>query len=138
MPKLAITISPPSRQKYIHHVNPNRLQYDDDKNQIKSILSYNKIYNYIIFPELDEKGRLHYHGILNLTHTHYTRFHKHAIHKLKQIGFVDITIIKEFINNIRQCIYMQKDWGTTKTILDISYPIIPRRDKAIFQCPKDI
>lgn len=138
MPKLALTISPPPRVKYLTNVNPNRCLYDDDKTQIKSILSYNKIYTYIIFPELDEKGRLHYHGILNLTHTQYTRFHKHAIHKLKQIGFVDITIIKEFINNMRYCLYMSKDWGTTKHILDISYPIIPRRDKSLFYCPKDI
>lgn len=129
MPKIAITISPPNRTKYIHHVNPLRLQYDEDKDQIKSILSYNKIYKYIIYPELDEKGRLHYHGIIDLDNTRYIRFHKHAIHKLRQLGFVDITIIKQFINNLRQCIYMSKEWGSTSKILDISYPIIIRRDK---------
>lgn len=130
MPKLAITISPPTRQKYLCNSNPNRMQYDDDKAIIKSVLSYNKIYKYIIFPEFDEKGRLHYHGIIDLDNTRYIRFHKHAIHKLKQIGFVDISLLKEFKNNLRQCIYMQKDWGMTKQILDISYPILHRRDKA--------
>jgi len=114
------------------------MQYDEDKSQIKSILSYNKIYTYIIFPELDEKGRLHYHGILDLNNTCYTRFHKHAIHKLRQLGFVDISVLKSFENNLRYCIYMMKDWGNTKVILDISYPIIHRRDKAYVNVPKGV
>lgn len=137
MPKLAITISPPPRYKYIKNKDPERLQYDDDKSQIKSIMSYNKIYTYIIFPEYDDKLRLHYHGIINMTHTQYIRFQKHAIHKLRLIGFVDISIINEFINNLRQCVYMQKNWAETKQILNISYPIIPRRDKHYAICPKE-
>jgi len=139
MPKLAITISPPSRMLYNKNNNPNRMLFDDDRNMIKSIMSYNKIYSYIIYPEFDEKGRLHYHGIINLTNTQYVRFHKHAIHKLKQIGFVDISIIKTFVNNLRYIVYMSKNWGETKMILEISYPIIPRRDKAYVEgIPKGI
>jgi len=130
MPKLAITISPPYRDKYKCNANPNRMLYDDDRIQIKSIMTYNKIYNFIIYPELDDSGRLHYHGIINLTNTQYIRFHKHAIWKLRNIGFVLITIIKEFINNLRQVIYMSKHWGETKCILNVSYPIMIRRDKA--------
>lgn len=130
MPKLALTISPPMRYTYLQNKNPNRMLYDDDKNMIKQILSYNKIYKYIIYPELDEKGRLHYHGILDLDNTHYIRFHKHAIHKLRQIGFVDITILNEFKNNLRYVIYMSKQWGTTKKILELDSPMMIRRDLA--------
>lgn len=129
MPKLAITISPPPRYKYIDKANPNRMLYDDDQSQIKSILSYNKIYTYIIFPEFDN-GRLHYHGIITVNNTQYIRFHKHAIHKLRGIGFVDISILLEFKNCLRQSVYMMKEWGFTKAVLEISYPIIARRDKA--------
>lgn len=125
--KIALTITPPYRSINKLYRNPNRMLFDEDADQIHCIMKYNKIKGYIIYPEFSEKGRLHYHGILTLNPTEYIRFHKHAIHKLKLIGFVDITIIKEFINNLRYVVYMSKEWGVTREILEINQPIMYRK-----------
>lgn len=126
--KLALTISPPARTNN-KLKNPNRHLFIDDKYTIQQIFKYNKIKTYIIYPEIDEKGRLHYHGIITLNNTELVRFEKHARHKLKQIGFVDTTDCTKFINNLRYIIYMSKDWLKTKEILEITDPIMSHTER---------
>lgn len=124
MQKIAITISPPPRTLYRDTKNPYQFQFLDDKLIITQVFKYNRIKSFIIYPEFDSKGRLHYHGILNLNHNELVRFHKHAIHKLRKLGFIDISPINAFSNNLRQIVYMSKDWGYTKDILEIDSPIM--------------
>ncbi|AYP28868.1 MAG: replicase [Cressdnaviricota sp.] len=121
---LAITISPPSRVINNKLKEPFKHLYADDKNYIEQTLKYNRIGRYIIYPELDPKGRLHYHGVINLDSNELVRFYKHAFHKLKTIGFVDIKPLKTFTDKFRWTIYMSKDWGITRDILDLNSPIL--------------
>jgi len=127
--KLFITISPPHRDSTKKFKNPNRILYLEDKIQIEAVLKYNKIKGYLIYPELDVKGRLHYHGTLRLNHTEEIRFYKHAIHKLKSLGFVDISSPKDWPSELRWCVYQSKEWGKTKQILEIKEPIYLRKTK---------
>jgi len=123
---LAITISPPQRTE-TRFKDPNKLFFIDDISSFRCIMKYNRIKTYILYPELDPKGRLHYHGIINLNINEYVRFHKHAIHKLRKIGFVDIKPLKDFINKLRWVTYMSKDFGITKEILNIESPVMTMR-----------
>lgn len=127
--KLAITISPPFRDMYKNFAQPNRFLFFDDRIQIESIFKYNKIGRYIIYPELDPKGRLHYHGIVTLSHNERVRFHKHAIHKLKLIGFVDIKPLAKLKDNLKWIIYIKKEWGFTSALLEIDQPIMKQNNK---------
>lgn len=101
----------------------------DDKLYIQQVFRYNKIKSYILYPELDERGRLHYHGILTLSNTEYIRFEKHARHKLRQLGHVDTSDCTQLKNNMRYMIYMKKNWMVTKDILEISDPIMSQSEK---------
>jgi len=118
----ALTISPPKRSDYKSFRNPYAIQYIEDCSFIRSILAYNKIYRYILYPEFDDKQRLHYHGVMTLDYTQKTRVYKHAMHKLQQLGFVDIKPLYTFLDNLRWVIYMKKSFGFTSTVLDISEP----------------
>jgi len=124
MRKLALTISPPVRTK-CSFANPDKMVYDDDLLQIRSIIKYNKFTSYIIYPEFDDRGRLHYHGKFNLDPNQYIRFYKHAIHKFRNLGFCDIKLIRSHLDSIKWLIYISKNWSYTKEILDIDNPIYP-------------
>jgi len=120
---LAITISPPNRIKGTKVRNPNRNMFDEDRKNIKSIFKYNRIKRYIVFPEFDVKGRLHYHGVLTLDSNERIRFYKHAMHKLALTGFVDIKPLNDFLGHLRWLCYIKKQWHITKQVLEISRPI---------------
>lgn len=117
---LAITISPPNRIKWMKMRNHNRNLFDADSFIITSIMKYNRIKDYLIIPEFDVKGRLHYHGILTLTNAQRTRFYKHAQPKLTSIGYVDV---KHVDNKLKWLCYMKKQWAFTKEVLELDYPI---------------
>lgn len=124
--KIALTISPPDRSsKKYPLINQHKFTYDDDKHLIEQIMKYNRIKTYIIYPEFDDKGRLHYHGILTLDHNEQVRFHRHAIHKLRKMGFLDISTLESLKANIRWILYMSMEWSITKEILEIENPILP-------------
>lgn len=74
----------------------------------------------MIYPELDQKGRLHYHGTVVLTHTQKVRFYKFMKPKLEQIGYVDFNLI---VHPLEWHFYCRKEWYTTKQILNQEYPI---------------
>lgn len=108
---------------------PNKLYFIEDVSHIRAVLKYNRIPRYIIYPEFDEKGRLHYHGILALDSNQYIRFYKHAMHKLKRIGFVDVKPLKTFKDKLRWICYIKKSFGTTREILSIEDPVMVMRYK---------
>lgn len=128
---IAITISPPHRPLRNKMIEPYNLLFTEDSANINSIFRYSRIKTYLIYPELDHKGRLHYHGIINLGVNEYIRFYKHSIHKLSQIGYVDVKKINSFIDNLRWVIYMSKEWGITKDILSINEPIMKHKTTKI-------
>jgi len=68
--KLAITISPPPRHTACRFIEPLKNYYLDDTFYIKYILNKYNIKKYLIYPEIDPKGRLHYHGIIDISNTH--------------------------------------------------------------------
>lgn len=117
MPKIFITITPPPRHGNQKHV------YLDDKLHIQSSLK--KIKRYMIYPEFDSKGRLHYHGILLCTDSEYVSLYKECRPKLERLGFVHTEKLETFNNNLRTIIYCQKEWGTTKDILELDNPMMP-------------
>lgn len=120
----SLTISPMDRthaHALAKRVNPLRCVYDEDVSVIKHALSLAKIRHYIIFPELDIKGRLHYHGTLYMNKTHLIRFYKQTKGYFQRIGFVDIQPTKK---PIEWLIYTRKQWPYTSNILDITRPIV--------------
>lgn len=125
MPSLAITISPPHRP-YCKFIHQYKMMYIDDTFIIRHAFKKNRIKRFIIYPELDSKGRLHYHGIINLDKNEYVRFYKSTLGILQRnIGFVDVKQLQSFIDKMRWVTYMGKDFGTTKEILDITNPFLP-------------
>lgn len=117
---IAITISPPNRVKWTGFCNPNRNLYDSDKFIIEAVLKYNRIKDYLIYPEFDVKGRLHYHGILNLTNAQRIRLYKHAQPKLTSIGYVDV---KPIDSKLTWLCYIKKQWHFTAQVLELITPI---------------
>lgn len=136
---VAITISPPHRSDNIAFSDPNLMTYLEDRSYIRQILNYNRIRRYIIYPEFDDKGRLHYHGTITLDHNQYVRFHKHAIHKFRRLGFTDIKSLKEFDDKLRWSYYIKKNWGLTKEILSQQEPMMVEiKSKQTDKISKDI
>lgn len=121
---LALTISPPNRCLKANMLNPFSLMFLEDGLYIRQVLKQDRISRYIIYPEFDKKARLHYHGILTLDSNQYIRFYKHGLHKLKNIGFIDVKKLDSFMDKLRWGIYMRKEWGITRDILSIDIPIM--------------
>lgn len=122
---LALTISPPLRFGSGTKLrNPNKYLYQEDMRQLKAIFKYIRCGTYIVWPEFDEKGRLHYHGTISFDVNQWVRFHKYAIHKLRLIGFCDTKILKTFTDKLRWLLYCRKTWNTSSMILEIDKPFL--------------
>ena len=119
---IALTISPPYRHSSKLR-GPDRQFFDQDQNDIKTILKYNRIKVFTIYPEFSEKGRLHYHGILKLDKNQYIRFFKHAKNKLALIGLVDFKVMETIQDLLKWEFYIRKQWFITQEILEITRPI---------------
>lgn len=118
--KMFITISPPPR------LGKPSVLYGDDMHVIQWVLR--KIKRYIIYPEFDEKRRLHYHGMIIMTASERCTLYKECIPKLTSLlGYVDTSEPKNFNENLRTVLYCQKEWNDTKHILDIESPIFPKK-----------
>lgn len=124
--KLFITISPPNRTlrySLLKFKNPLHCVFLDDSAVINNAFSRYRIKQYVFYPELDKKGRLHYHGRATLSPSQYVSFYKSIKPKLERsIGFVDISPVEHELENL---LYCMKEWGKTKEILDVSQPIGP-------------
>lgn len=119
----SFTLTPPDRaHKYsqMKYKNPLKMVYLDDRLIFQHVFKRIKLHNWIIYPELDRKGRLHYHGTLNMNHTQLTRFYKCGKPLLQRLGYVDCS---PTVNHLDWLIYCRKDWYITKEILDLDIPI---------------
>jgi len=118
---LAITISPKHRTHGTLYVNPQRHLYLDDRMIIAFYLKKSNITRYIIFPEFDEKGRLHYHGRITVTPSQKVSLYRSIKPILERnIGFTDIVPVKHDLENL---IYCMKTFAHTQAMLDITKPI---------------
>lgn len=116
---MAITISPKDRvaEYYLKkYLNPLRSVYDDDKPIIQRALNRCSK-DYTIYPELDNTGRLHYHGEVHINND--TNWKAYTCGMLKTIGFIKV----KSNPNGGWKEYCKKEWDQTKQILKISEPI---------------
>lgn len=98
--KLALTISPPEmklsfKDTFILHLR--RLAKIESK--------------FVIFPETDIKGRLHYHGFLWKD-----KYYKETIEHLEKMGFIKIKPISNSDGWLKYC---KKELKVTKAILEL-------------------
>lgn len=116
---LFVTISPPLRK-----ANNQFHIFADDMMIIKYIRRCSK--HYMIYPEFDIKGRLHYHGLIYISDP--MKWYKQILPMFRKIGFVDVQIIgRTFENKLNVLLYIRKHWMVTKDILNINDPIFPVR-----------
>lgn len=124
--KLFITISPPNRTHHyavLKFKNPLYCVFLDDSLVINNAFTKYRIKQYVFYPELDPKGRLHYHGRATLSPKQYVSFFKAIKPTLERnIGFVDVSEVK---NDLENLVYCMKEWGKTQDVLDVSHPIAP-------------
>lgn len=104
--KLALTISPPDiKYMTIKEILQRHMR----------VLSRIKC-KFILYPELDKSGRLHYHGYIYKSDIGY----KEDLEVLKKIGYIKI---KDINNNKGWLQYCKKEWKTTKKLLYRKEPI---------------
>lgn len=116
MHKIFVTISPPPRTGRIPHL------YLDDTLHIR--LSLKGVKRWIIYPELDKKDRLHYHGIVSMSDHEYVTFYRRSRPMLEKLGFIQTSKIENLTENLRTILYCQKQWGYMKDLLQVEYPLI--------------
>lgn len=104
--KLALTISPPNiKYMTVPEIMNKHLRY----------LSRMKC-KFVLYPELDKTGRLHYHGYIYKSDIGY----KEDLELLKKIGYIKI---KDISNNKGWLQYCKKEWKTTRKLLHRREPI---------------
>jgi len=119
----SFTLTPPDRAhqySQMKYKNPLKMVYLDDRLIFQHVFKRIKLHNWIIYPELDRKGRLHYHGTLNMNHTQLTRFYKCGKPLLQRIGYVDCS---PTANPLDWLLYCRKEWHLTKEVLELEIPI---------------
>lgn len=129
----AFTLSPPIRLKpLLQFKNPNRVRFDLDAADIRAILARSRMHRHIIYPEFDNKGRLHYHGIIDMTIHDYVSWHKSTKHRFERtIGFTDLKELTTFQDKLKWNIYIRKSWPLTHKILQLEVddpPIMKMKD----------
>lgn len=88
---------------------------------------------FILYPEIDETGRLHYHGILTVKD--WAQLYRYAYPYIrKNIGFIDIRKSKP--NRLGWLIYCMKNWAQTQELLDIKEPIYRKRISSKMTIPE--
>lgn len=127
-----VTISPPYRTEWekLHLANPTSSMYHCDKMRIRHWCKQAGLKRYVFYPELTEKGRLHYHGIIRFDRSTRTTFFKSTQFKFKLLGLTQYKPLNTFVDLLRWTIYMHKDWGYTRDILEENYPINSWEPKA--------
>lgn len=71
--------------------------------------------SYILYPEFDNKGRLHYHGFL---HDFDEIKYIATNYKLNRIGWTKVDKLKTFKDQLRTVLYCQKEWRKTTKIFE--------------------
>lgn len=125
MRSLALTISPPCR---VNKYNSLKSIYYQDQYTIDSLLRKCSK-DYTIYPEQDINGRLHYHGVIQVSDM--IKYHKNVLPGLKLIGFVKV---KPITNLQKWLDYCKKEWENTKKVFGIDDPLIWRTKRI----PKEV
>lgn len=74
--------------------------------------------NFVLYPELDIKGRLHYHGTVTKS-----EFFREDLKVLQDIGYIKVKPVTNVQGWVKYC---RKEWKLTKKILKIRRPIQPK------------
>lgn len=116
-----ITVSPPLRS-----IRDQSSIYQDDLLYLAKVRLCSK--HYVIYPEFDSSGRLHYHGIMRIDDK--IKWYKSVLPMLRKcLGFVCIKQINTIKDKINIILYITKDWSVTKEILYLEVPIMPSKRK---------
>lgn len=121
--KYFITVSPPydksnSTNSALHKYYTQRIQ-----------LHFNKFSkHYMFYPEYSENSRLHYHGIVKIDDL--CKFHHIRKQMTKELGIIDIQLIKSFEEHLRSLTYSMKNWAAMQYIMT---PIMPKRKKRVIK-----
>lgn len=123
---LAFTISPPDRVTRYNHI---RAIYLDDKrflnNKLRQCCS-----KYILYPELDIKGRLHYHGMICINDP--IKWRKSVYDTIRyNLGYCHVKKLNNFKEILRWLMYCQKEYAITWQVLEEREPIIPKKPRKI-------
>jgi len=126
-----VTISPaPNRYNKLLK-NPLSHLYTEDMLYLKQCLGKH-ISRCYMYPELDSKGRLHYHGIMSMGDHGKVSFYKSVKPRLERLGFVQAIVPKDHYDKLRWIHYCRKEWHITQRILDIEAPFL---GKALVEIP---
>lgn len=106
---VALTISPKA-----YPVEPHKLLEIFNRNYISKIRV-----NYILFPELDLKGRLHFHGIIERSKDNI----KDYLWSIKFLERWTFICVKEIKNMAKWLQYCKKDWKITKKLIQTKEPL---------------
>lgn len=104
---LALTISPPQRS------GPVKFLLSRDIKILSKVIGY-----FVLYPEIDHTGRLHYHGYIQKKDIEI--YLKDIDYIKRKIGFICVKDIKQ---SWKWSKYVLKEWNSTKKYLDIKKPI---------------
>lgn len=102
-------------------ISPKPLDYDVNllfQAYMNRYISYIKV-KYILYPEMDLKGRLHFHGILERNEEN-IKAYNWTIKFLQNWCFICVKEITSMGNWIKYC---KKEWKITKKLLRLKNPI---------------
>lgn len=108
---IAFTWSP--NPKIFKGISPN-FQFHDTLPYIKQLRTCS---SFIIYPELNKQGNIHYHGLIHIMDK--VKWYKKVLPTLKYKGFV---LIKSKIDE-GWLKYIEKEKSTMESILEISLPL---------------
>ncbi len=91
-------------------VHPDFLYNDDKLKLVKWLNRFSD--HYIIVPEFSDNGRLHYHGLFNMSDK--IKYYKSKYSIDKEIGFVKVERINDFKSHLRWLMYIYKDYNILK------------------------
>ncbi len=118
----ALTISPPPRRQGLSYL------YRDDKPVIQKLLNRCSKH-YIMYPEVDATGRLHYHGIVILNSLSSFGYVKSKITNL--IGFNCLKPIRALKDKIGWILYCQKEHQEVMPVPIMPHKFPPGRAKRL-------
>lgn len=115
----SITISPRHRR------GSDLFLYSGDKYIIRKLLNMCTDY-YLIYPELDDSDRLHYHGIILVKDP--IKWYRSVKRRLGySMGFLKMSLLKTFQDRLKWMLYMKKDWSINEEVFES--PILPLLSK---------
>jgi len=127
---IAVTISPPTS-----YLTPSFNYNDEITYLIKTIRRFSK--HYIIYPELDDSARLHYHGIISIDDP--IKYFQSGMSRLKRMPrqvtqynivkqcFICIKKLKTRLDHLKWLLYIRKNWYITKHVLNLKEPVYPKQ-----------